>query len=127
MSNGWWPYGSWNPEGASPQHEARWTMPCRFHYGQGYHTWYCYAYSPWSPKYGWTYFYNPYQGYYPYMCRNQYHPEYDPSGNNWCMFQGGGWTPPGPGPSQFPQSPDQVPDPPDPPPGSPTAVPLPPP
>jgi len=127
MANGWWPYGSWYPEDASPQHEARWTMPCRFHSGQSFHTWYCYAYPPWSQKYGWSYFYNTNQGYYPWMCRNHYHPAYDPSGNNWCMFQGNGWTPPGPGPSHFPQSPDQVPDPPDPPPGSPTSVPPPPP
>jgi hypothetical protein len=123
MANGWWPYGHWYPEGATPQHEARWTIACTFHQGSGWQTWWCYAYPPWSPKYGWTYFYNPNQGYFPWRCRNHYNPQYDPNGYNWCFFQAGGWTDPGPGPSNFPQSPDQVPDPPDPPPGSPTNVP----
>ncbi len=50
MANGWWPFGSWYREDATPQHEARWTMPCRFHWGSGYRTWYCFAYPPWSPK-----------------------------------------------------------------------------
>jgi hypothetical protein len=114
-------YNDWYYEPAVAQHEARYT--CAFIWGGPFgweFQWYCYSYAPWSDYYGWTYFYNPYQTYYPFRCMNSYHPNYQgPGENNWSYFQNGQWSDPSPAPpfpGQPSQSPDLVPDPPGPPP-----------